>query len=97
MSKSKSIGASPSLLSAPQADMFKNSYEERLADAPSQVKCLGMTFKNDDARRAHFVELLREKLQDPEFRKTPGFPTGSDEAILRLSDPPYFTACPNPF
>jgi hypothetical protein len=61
------------------------------------VECLGMTFENDDARRAHFLKLLREKLEDPEFRKTPGFPTGSDEAILRMSDPPYYTACPNPF
>lgn len=61
------------------------------------VECLGKTFESDDARRAHFLNLLREKLQDPEFRKTPGFPTGSDEAILRMSDPPYYTACPNPF
>lgn len=61
------------------------------------VECLGMTFESESARRAHFVRLLREKLQDPEFRKTPGFPNGDDEAILRMSDPPYFTACPNPF
>ncbi|TNF32507.1 MAG: DNA methylase [Deltaproteobacteria bacterium] len=61
------------------------------------VECLGMTFENDDARRAHFLNQLREKLQDPEFRKTPGFPVATDVAILQLSDPPYFTACPNPF
>jgi hypothetical protein len=61
------------------------------------VECLGMTFESDDARRAHFLGLLREKLRDPEFRKIPGFPTGSDDAILRMSDPPYYTACPNPF
>lgn len=61
------------------------------------VECLGMSFESDDARRAHFLKLLREKLQDPEFRNTPGFPKGSDEAILGLSDPPYYTACPNPF
>src|SRR5690606_840610 len=61
------------------------------------VECLGKTFESDDARRAHFLNLLREKLQDPEFRKTPGFPKGSDEAIFRLSYPPYYTACPNPF
>ena len=65
------------------------------ADGP--VECLGMTFENDEARRACFLEKLREKLQDPEFRKTPGFPRASDEDILRLSDPPYYTACPNPF
>jgi DNA modification methylase len=61
------------------------------------VECLGMRFEHDEARREHFRERLREKLRDPEFRKTPGFPIGSDEDILRLSDPPYFTACPNPF
>ncbi|MDO8055278.1 MAG: DNA methyltransferase, partial [Candidatus Hermodarchaeota archaeon] len=38
-----------------------------------------------------------EKLKDPEFRKIEGFPIGSDQDILALSDPPYYTACPNPF
>ena len=45
----------------------------------------------------YFLEKLREKLKDPEFRKIEGFPIGSDEDILALSDPPYYTACPNPF
>ncbi len=67
-------------------------------DAASQpVECLGMTFPNDDARRSYFVEKLREKLKDQEFRKIEGFPIGEDEDILALSDPPYYTACPNPF
>jgi len=61
------------------------------------VECLGMNFESDTARRTHFLGLLREKLQNPEFRTTPGFPNGSDEAILRMSDPPFYTACPNPF
>ncbi len=61
------------------------------------VTCLGQTFENDDARRAHFTEELRKKLQDPEFRKIEGFPVGEDEDILKLSDPPYYTACPNPW
>jgi len=59
--------------------------------------CLGITFPNSEARRAHFTEELRKKLQDPEFRKIEGFPIGSDEDILNLSDPPYYTACPNPW
>jgi len=63
----------------------------------SPVECLGMTFENGDARRDYFLEKLREKLQDPEFRTIEGFPIGEDEAILALSDPPYYTACPNPF
>lgn len=69
--------------------------------SPSHTKgpvvCLGMTFENDEARRAYFTEELRKKLQDPEFRKIEGFPIGTDEDILNLSDPPYYTACPNPW
>ena len=61
------------------------------------VTCLGITFENDEARRAHFTEELRQKLKDPEFRKIEGFPIGEDEDILNLSDPPYYTACPNPW
>jgi hypothetical protein len=61
------------------------------------VTCLGMTFDNDEKRREYFLEKLREKLKDPEFRKIEGFPIGEDEDILALSDPPYYTACPNPF
>lgn len=61
------------------------------------VTCLGLTFENDEARRAYFTEELRKKLQAPEFRKIEGFPIGSDEDILNLSDPPYYTACPNPW
>ena len=64
---------------------------------PGPVECLGQTFASDEARREYFLKLLASKLEDPEFRKTPGFPGGSDEDILRLSDPPYYTACPNPF
>jgi uncharacterized CHY-type Zn-finger protein len=54
-----------------------------------------MTFENDEARRAYFREELRKKL--PELRKIEGFPIGEDEDILALSDPPYYTACPNPW
>ncbi|AJP47973.1 DNA methylase [Rugosibacter aromaticivorans] len=65
--------------------------------AATPVECLGQTFPSDQARREHFLNLLREKLKDPEFRKIEGFPVGTDEDILALSDPPYYTACPNPF
>lgn len=115
------------------------------------VTCLGMTFENDEARRAHFLGLLREGLEElharlggvpfttvedavermksvekwpmgddarlrelaermrAAHRKEPakdllqlwkdqiGFPHGEIEDILNLSDPPYYTACPNPF
>ena len=65
--------------------------------AAGPVECLGLTFADDAARREHFLAILREKLQDPAFRQIEGFPLGSDEDILALSDPPYYTACPNPF
>src|SRR5262245_52130705 len=61
------------------------------------LECLGVKFPNDEARRAYFTEKLRENLRDPEFRNIEGFPIGEDEDILALSDPPYYTACPNPF
>ena len=59
------------------------------------VTCLGMTFANDSERRAYFREELRKKL--PELKKIEGFPIGEDEDIINLSDPPYYTACPNPW
>lgn len=61
------------------------------------VECLGQTFPSEQARREYFTKLLAEKLKDPVFRKIEGFPQGTDEAILAMSDPPYYTACPNPF
>jgi 16S rRNA G966 N2-methylase RsmD len=61
------------------------------------VECLGEKFPNDEARREHYLKLLADKLKDPEFRQQEGFPLGTDEAILEMSDPPYYTACPNPF
>ncbi len=67
------------------------------ASTASPVECLGQTFPNDEARRAHYLGLLAEKLKDPAFRKQEGFPQGTDEAILAMSDPPYYTACPNPW
>jgi len=92
------IRPSERLFADDQRDLFEKSYEERLQEEKSKpVECLGMTFPNDEERRKHFLGILREKLKDPEFRKIEGFPIGSDEDILALSDPPYYTACPNPF
>src|SRR4051812_38902898 len=65
--------------------------------APGPVECLGLAFESDNSRRAYFIARLREKLEDPDFRKVEGFPVGSVDDILELSDPPYYTACPNPF
>jgi DNA modification methylase len=94
----KSGGGDPELFIEPSGQLrLLDKSAEQLARKAKRVECLGLTFDNDEARRAHFLEKLREKLKDPEFRKIEGFPIGEDEDLLRLSDPPYYTACPNPF
>jgi hypothetical protein len=70
---------------------------EQQALERDKVECLGMTFDSEESRRAYFTERLRERLSDPDFRATPGFPKGTAEDIIRMSDPPWYTACPNPF
>ena len=77
-----------------EQSLFKS---ESVNKPQGPVECLGMTFENDEKRRQYFLDKLRVKLKDPEFRKIEGFPIGEDEDILLLSDPPYYTACPNPF
>ena len=80
-----------------QSTLFDGLQQEKIVKTSGPVTCLGQTFASDEERRKHFTALLREKLQDPEFRKIEGFPHGEDEDILNLSDPPYYTACPNPW
>ena len=76
------------------SDMFSAS---AASSTTGPVECLGQTFENDSARRLYYLGLLAKRLQDPAFRQQEGFPTGTDEAILAMSDPPYYTACPNPW
>ena len=59
------------------------------------VTVLGKTFANDMERRQYFRDELRKKL--PELKKLEGYPIGEDDDIINLSDPPYYTACPNPW
>ena len=132
-----------------QDELFEKSYEEEMEARRGQpVECLGLTFENEDARRAHFSAELREGLQElhSELGRVPytsdddavarmaaiehwpmgdearlrdlaermrhadsskdllqrwkdevGFPHGEIDDILSLSDPPWHTACPNPF
>ena len=42
-----------------------------------------------------YIEDLRKRL--PEQKNIEGFPLGEDEDIINLSNPPYYTACPNPY
>ena len=129
-----------------QDSLFTN--QEPTTRNQEPVECLGKTFDSDEARREHFLRLLREGLEelhaklggvpfttvedavermksvekwpmgdDPRLRELAermrhadsskdllqrwkdevGFPHGEIEDILNLSDPPYYTACPNPF
>lgn len=41
------------------------------------------------------MELTKEMLD--KLRSIEGFPIGEDDDIIALSEPPYYTACPNPF
>lgn len=78
-----------------QKTFFLDSDFEDVNLTPRSVTCLGMTFDSDDARREYFRNELRNKL--PELRQIEGFPIGEDDDIINLSDPPYYTACPNPW
>ncbi len=61
----------------------------------NKIICLGKEFDTEEDRREFFRSELRAKL--PELKKIEGFPIGDDEDIINLSDPPYYTACPNPW
>ena len=129
-------------------DLFENDEEKREAQRGRPVECLGLTFENDEARRAHFLGRLREGLEElhdklggdtfagiddavarmaavehwpmgdaaqlhglaermrhadsskdllQRWKDEAGFPHGEIDDILSLSDPPWHTACPNPF
>ncbi len=70
---------------------------DRLFEDPNS---LFADLSNDDTdERADALVAAREELKKrlPELRKISGFPQGSDEDILAMSYPPYYTACPNPF
>lgn len=82
-------------MSNPDNKLFRDEDYEDVKLTPEKVVCLGMEFESDEARRAYFREELRKKL--PELRQIEGFPVGEDEDIINLSDPPYYTACPNPW
>lgn len=79
----------------PTLDMGFDEMDAVSQQETGPVTVLGMTFSNDEERRAYFREQLRAKL--PELRSIEGFPIGSDDDIVNLSDPPYYTACPNPW
>ena len=74
-------------------DIFE--LEEKNLTTNKPVTIFGKSFTNDNERRQYFQDELRKKL--PELKKLEGFPIGEDDDIINLSDPPYYTACPNPW
>ena len=54
---------------------------------------------DDNADRVATEQAARDELRRrlPELRNRPGCPRGSDEDIVAMSHPPWYTACPNPF
>lgn len=76
--------------------LFKDEeFDNNTGNKQEPVTVLGLTFASDEDRRDYFREELRKKL--PELKLIEGFPIGEDDDIVNLSDPPYYTACPNPW
>ena len=87
------LGNEGILYSSEEMDQMVHKTSEEQDNLP--VTVLGITFANDAKRLEYFQEELRKKL--PMLRELQGFPLGSDEDIINLSNPPYYTACPNPW
>ncbi len=68
-----------------------------ISDAPSPDPEPSSPNSRTDASKNVNRQRLRSYLQGPEMRTGEGFPTGTVDDIVALSDPPYYTACPNPF
>ena len=59
------------------------------------IEIFGRTFSSEEEAQEYYKADLKKRL--PELKKIEGFPIGDDEDILALSNPPFYTACPNPY
>ncbi len=73
-------------------------------DAEQRMKSLEKWPMGDEERLRELADHMREShRKEPEkdllqlWKDEVGFPHGEIEDILNLSDPPYYTTCPNPF
>ena len=70
-------------------------------DAVARMQAVTRWPLGDAERLRAMAEAMRDAEPDKDllqrWKDLVGFPIGADEDILRLSDPPYYTACPNPF
>ncbi len=86
-----------------------NELEEKLGDVPflsaddavGKLKGLEKWPVGDDEQIREIAERMRRNDHEKDllqrWKDEVGFPHGSIEDIMKLSDPPYYTACPNPF
>ncbi len=74
--------------------MSEKAHQPRLISEPDANYAIS---PEEQARKDAYRSRLQQYLQDIQLRQHPGFPKGEDEDILAMSDPPYYTACPNPF
>lgn len=77
----------------PKRNNDPNIQPKLLAESQAEYQLTSEELAAKEGYRQRLVEYLK----DPTFRQIEGFPNGEDEDILALSDPPYYTACPNPF
>ncbi|HET7275004.1 MAG TPA: DNA methyltransferase [Longimicrobiaceae bacterium] len=66
-------------------------------ESETTSECLGLDFPSPEERRNFFRARLGTGVHEADREVAMGRPSGSDADIARLSDPPYFTAAPNPF
>jgi len=70
-------------------------------DAYARMKSVEKWPMGDDAHLRELAERMRHADSSKDllqrWKDEVGFPHGEIEDILNLSDPPYYTACPNPF
>ncbi len=62
--------------------------DEQIRDLAQRITHAASLTRDSRPATRHLLGLYKDEV---------GFPIGSDEDILALSDPPYYTACPNPF
>jgi len=70
-------------------------------DAEQRMKSLEKWPMGEETRLRELAERMRHADSNKDllqcWKDEVGFPHGEIEDILNLSDPPYYTACPNPF
>ena len=86
-----------------------NELEDKLGDVPflsaddaaEKLKSLEKWPVGDDEQIREIAERMRRNDHEKDllqrWKDEVGFPHGSIEDIMKLSDPPYYTPCPNPF